>query len=459
MSDIKPDENNEKIENQDNIEQKEQKENEESTIKKVKDFLTGEEKDEKAADTDKEEKEIKAESKAEKEKVKEKERAKKIPGFFEFIFSNWYNPNVGKSKEEIEAELKKENDENTDESEKGKKKSIGTIGKLKALYNDYLKIREKELEKLEIYESIEDSARMSKEFLILLISSCIIASLGLIQDSTAVIIGGMLIAPLMMPILGFSLGVIWGDKRLILRSFSILLVASALVILITSSLAAILPGVYLSLEMNARINPTLYDIFIALASGVIGAYAYVNPKMSSSISGVAIAVALMPPLCTVGISIGLGEFQPALGASLLYLTNLIGIALAGSIVFWRLKIHPITESSDEVKERAKRKILVSVFMLILIAIPLGYFMRETYLLKQNRESVKKIITKGIEDVTILDLEVKRFTKFYKVKAIVFFPVKINKAELLKMKDEIRQIFDKETKIQLMVMENILDTTE
>jgi len=320
------------------------------------------------------------------------QEAEGLPGIFSFFKNNW------EKKEEQE--------------------SAGFFNKIKNLYSDYQVSKETEVEKLNTYETIERAARFSKEFFVLLSGSCLIATIGLLQGSTAVIIGAMIVAPLMMPILGFALGTIWGDRLLIWRSLLTLLIGSVFALLISTSLSFLLPGVEFNDEIKGRINPNLYDIFIALASGFVGAYAYVNPKISSTVSGVAIAVALMPPICVVGIALGQFDLRAAFGSMMLYLTNLVSISLAASLVFWRMKIHPTTASKDEVSERVKRKVLLTIFVLLLIALPLGYFMRETYVAKKQYSNLREILIKNIPNIDILNLEIKKFPERFKIKAII-----------------------------------------
>ncbi|MDH5680360.1 MAG: TIGR00341 family protein, partial [Spirochaetota bacterium] len=294
--------------------------------------------------------------------------------------------------------------------------------------------------------------RFSKEFVVLLYTSCFIATMGLFQDSAAVIIGAMIIAPLMMPILGFSLGTIWGDMGLLIRSILTLLIGTFSVLVISSSLTMLIPGVELNSQINARINPNLYDIIIALASGVVGAYAYVNPRTSSTISGVAISVALMPPLCTIGITLGQWNLQAATGATLLYLTNLVSIALAASLVFWRLRIHPVTESRDQVKVRAKRKLFITAIMLIMISVPLGYFMRETYIIKTKQSQVKELLKASYKNVTILSLAIRKYPAGHEVNAVLVIGGNRDLSVTQSVKTKIKSLFPKEVvKLNLVTL--------
>ncbi|MDH5716561.1 MAG: TIGR00341 family protein [Spirochaetia bacterium] len=328
------------------------------------------------------------------------------------------------------------------------KEDTGFFSKFKNLYSSYQSLKEKEIAKLNVYESISRSAQLSREFLVLLFGSCLIAVFGLFQNSTAVIIGAMLIAPLMMPILGFALGAIWGDKKLIWRSFYTLFSGSLMVLAISSALTYYIPGIELNSEIMARTNPNLFDIFVALASGLVGAYAYVHPNISSSISGVAIAVALMPPLCTAGIGIGLENQKIAIGALLLYMTNLVGISFSASIVFWRLKVHPITESSDQVTERAARKVIITLILLILLAVPLGYFMIETYQLKKKQVIVNNLIKEIIPQSEVEKVEIMKYSDHFMIKAIIMTNKKIDIETSQEIYNKIKSLFTMPVNIKI-----------
>ena len=182
----------------------------------------------------------------------------------------------------------------------------------------YVRRRAKEKQDLDVYQVLSQGARPTAEYYVLIVLSCLIATMGLVQGSVAVIIGAMIIAPLMTPILAFSLGVIWGDLSLMRVAFSSLLKGAVLAVLMSGALAFVVPVSRFSAEIVSRANPSLFDIIVALASGALAAYGYANKKVSSALTGIAIAVALMPPLCTVGIGLGKLDFRIASGAAVLF---------------------------------------------------------------------------------------------------------------------------------------------
>jgi uncharacterized hydrophobic protein (TIGR00271 family) len=172
-------------------------------------------------------------------------------------------------------------------------------------------------------------------FAALMCMSVVIAVLGLIADSTAVVIGAMLVAPLMTPILGLAAAVVMGWPIRALKQGALAAVGAAGAIVLAALASAIIPGSPdpVPAEVLARTQPNLLDLGIALAAGAAGAYSQVRRQASDAITGVAVAVALVPPLAVVGITLELGELQLATGAFFLFLANVAGITMAATITF------------------------------------------------------------------------------------------------------------------------------
>ncbi|WP_062379466.1 DUF389 domain-containing protein [Demequina pelophila] len=184
----------------------------------------------------------------------------------------------------------------------------------------------------------EEPQRLTKlgAWWVMLLLSVAIATFAVLADSTAVVIGAMLVAPLMTPIVGLAGALVNGWGR---RAFqSAVLVASGVVVsvIFAGAVSRWVPATVTyeaNTQIASRINPTTVDMLIALAAGAAGAFATVFHRMASGIAGVAIAVALVPPLAVVGVSLGSRHWADALGALLLFLTNFVAIVLAASIVF------------------------------------------------------------------------------------------------------------------------------
>ena len=188
----------------------------------------------------------------------------------------------------------------------------------------------------ELYETFAD-----RDDFVMIGLSAAISTFGLLQNSAAVIIGAMLVAPLMAAIFGLSLSVVRGDVRLLRRATSALVRGIALSVAVSTLLTLIMPDTALYSEILNRTQPSLLDLGVALASGAAGAYALCRKEVSASLPGVAIAAALVPPLAVVGIGLARWEGSIAGGAMLLFLTNLVAISAAGGLVFIWLGFRPL----------------------------------------------------------------------------------------------------------------------
>jgi uncharacterized hydrophobic protein (TIGR00271 family) len=199
-------------------------------------------------------------------------------------------------------------------------------------------------------------------YFVLIIGSCAIATLGLIANSVAVIIGAMVVAPLMLPIRALAFGALEGDGVLIRRGLLALSGGTAVALMLSAGLGWLLQFGSFGSEILARSRPNLLDLGIAVVAGWISGYAKVQPKISSSLAGTAIAVALMPPLCVVGLGLSKAAFDLSMGAMLLYLTNLLGIMLSCMITFWLVGYTPLAE--------ARRGLILAIACTGAITIPL-----------------------------------------------------------------------------------------
>jgi uncharacterized hydrophobic protein (TIGR00271 family) len=231
-------------------------------------------------------------------------------------------------------------------------------------------------ERKEIIAEITPTVSPSFDFLLLVVLSCTIATMGLIINSPAVIIGAMLLAPLMSPIIGIGLASITGDDRLIRNSISALIRGAGLAILLSFVVTIInrfLPFVAvqeLSSEILARTRPSPIDLLIALAGGLAAAYAMTRPNLSATLPGVAIATALMPPLCVIGIGLALERWDVAGGASLLFVTNTIAIAFASALVFF---LRGFSAETRRLGQRLPRSLILSAVLVAVLLVPLSYY--------------------------------------------------------------------------------------
>jgi uncharacterized hydrophobic protein (TIGR00271 family) len=211
----------------------------------------------------------------------------------------------------------------------------------------------------------DESAKRSA-FWTMLTLSAVIAAAGVLADSTATVIGAMIIAPLSTPIMGIALAVV---KRKRNGSTLVVLAGALLVVLVGVAFAVLLPGprdLLANSQISGRVSPGLLDLTAALATGLAGAVALARRDVAAVLPGVAIAISLVPPLAVVGVCLGEGEGLLALGALLLFLSNLVALVLAGTFVFAVLgyAAHGATGS-----RRSARVTLALLFLAILL--PLG----------------------------------------------------------------------------------------
>lgn len=263
-------------------------------------------------------------------------------------------------------------------------------------------------EKYMTYEAITDNGRLSQQYFILLILSCLIATMGLIENSPAIIIGAMIVSPLMNPIFAFSAGVLWGSVTAIARSIATLALGIFTVLLITALLAWAVPGILVTPEMTARTHPAIYDIIVAICCGLVGAYGFANIRISNALSGVAISVALMPPLSTAGIGIGLNNPEMFRGSILLFFINLIGISLAAVVVFYLVRLKPHLEDSKEaskIRRRVFSQVFLSIIIIVIITVPMVYFMQTRYKQIYTDKIVHDILNSGLTGTEIYSLKI------------------------------------------------------
>lgn len=156
----------------------------------------------------------------------------------------------------------------------------------------------------------------------------------------------MIIAPLMLPIRGLAFGALSGNVNLFRQSVIAVLLGTFLALLISDSIAWLVNLPSFGSEVLSRSKPNLLDLGIAIAAGGISGYAKVNSKISASVAGTAIAVALMPPICVIGLGLAKSDWSLSLGATLLYLTNLLGINLACMLTFLVIGYSPIDRARN-----------------------------------------------------------------------------------------------------------------
>ena len=258
----------------------------------------------------------------------------------------------------------------------------------------------------EVQVQLRNASQPDFDFYLLVILSGVIATLGLLVDSPAIIIGAMLVAPLMSPIIGFGLASITGDDRLLRDSVSALILGALVAIFISAVITLtnrILPFFVLQdlpQEVLSRISPGPIDLGVALAGGIAAAFALAMPDISAALPGVAIATALMPPLCTIGIGLAMGRLDVALGAFVLFLTNAITIAFAASLVFFSLGFRGQIINHTQ---RLPRNLILSAVLTAVLLSSLSFFSYQAFQKATINREIENIITNEVSNMKEAEL--------------------------------------------------------
>lgn len=271
-----------------------------------------------------------------------------------------------------------------------------------------LDIRQEQENEQETIESIKKGVEFKGTNLWVLIFATFIASLGLNTNSTAVIIGAMLISPLMGPIMGFGLGLGIADFDLIKRSFRNFATATLFSVITSSIYFLISPINEAQSELLARTQPTLYDVLIAFFGGLAGIVASSTKSKGNVIPGVAIATALMPPLCTAGFGLATGNLYYFFGAFYLYFINTVFISLATYLVVRVLKYPKKVFLDKEREKKVTRYVGIIVVFTIVPSLFLSYrLVKTTYFNQQALNFINtelafpntQVLSKSITDTS------------------------------------------------------------
>lgn len=256
---------------------------------------------------------------------------------------------------------------------------------------------------LQLRESLLQDSKLTLNYIVLIVSSCLIATFGLLVNSAAVIIGAMIIAPLMMPLRGLSFATLEGDGKLLRNSFLSIAIGTLLGVTCSWFVGLVIGLPEFGSEVLSRTQPTLLDLLIAVMAGGVSGYAKIRPAIGDAIPGTAIAVALMPPLCVVGLSLSQGLWDFSQGAFLLYFTNLIGINLACLLVY---VVSGYAQSNELTRTLSWG---VSLTLIILLALPLGISFWRLIQQAQAHSSVRNMIDSGVlfdrQDIEVVSSDI------------------------------------------------------
>lgn len=267
----------------------------------------------------------------------------------------------------------------------------------------------------EVVDRVHEEARCSAHYIFMTVMSAGIAVLGLLLSSPAVVIGAMLISPLMGPILGLGFGIALFDLAEVRRSLYSLAVGILLAVMFCALIVLMSPLQTVTSEIAARTRPNLFDLFVAVFSGLAGTYAMIRGR-HGAIVGVAIAVAVMPPLATIGFGLATSNWTVAGGAALLFFTNLMAIAVAAAVL---ARLYGFGHQLSPKQTWAQAALVLGVF--VALAVPLGLSLRqiawEAVAARQAHEIVEAQFADGAR-VDQIDID---YREPLRVTAAVFTP--------------------------------------
>ena len=292
-----------------------------------------------------------------------------------------------------------------------------------------------EFEKL--FTVLRENAELSSAFVVMMILSTLIANYGLFADSSPVIIGAMILAPIISPIVSFSMGMVRYDKQMLKTGVITILIGTLVSLFFAAIITILIPMKVHTSVIDARLSPTLLDLGIAIFSGIAAAYAHAKEGIAKSLAGVAIAVALVPPLAVAGIGIGWWDWEVFSGAFLLYLTNLAGIILFSGLTFLILGFAPF--------KRAKLGLIYGLMIILLVAVPLSFSF--------NRIKQEALITSQLEGATIKGVILRnvkvRFRKNLNISLKMVAPEPLEDTKMKNIKQEIEKRIDKKIVLEVI----------
>lgn len=290
----------------------------------------------------------------------------------------------------------------------------------------------------DLFQVLRDNAQTKNSYMVLMAISAFLATLGLFADSSPVIIGAMILAPLMAPLISLSMAVLRLEKNLMISSSKTILAGIGISFVFAVVVTWITPIRIANSEILDRISPNILDLGIAVLSGIAGAYAHAREEVAKTLAGVAIAVALVPPLVVAGIGFGWLDWNIFSGASLLFFTNLSGMVLAGSLTFMALGFSPF--------RLARKGIFVTFIIVIIFSLPLGFSFNT---LLQEHRLIMALDAWETDNVTIRDVKIQNM-KPLKLSIKVVTEYALLDYELNDIKAQIEEKLDQEVALEINI---------
>lgn len=311
-------------------------------------------------------------------------------------------------------------------------------------------------EQIDTYHRLRRAARPNVNFFVLTAASAIIAALGLLLNSPAVIIGAMLVAPLMSPFLSVAMGIVTGDVQTMRNALTSIFQGVLLAVFLSIITTMISPLAEATPEVLARTRPNLLDLMVALASGVAGSYATARKEVGAALPGVAIAAALVPPLCSIGVGVALGSPTVAAGALLLFTTNLVAIVFASAIVFLLLGIRP--PQRPERQRWLRQGLTISLISLAVVSVPLGAVLFQAVRSGQIERQARQIVEAQLVDwgnADLVDFTVEQQRRTITVQGTVYAQEDISQGDISALDTALEQALRRNVDVKLFTIQGYL----
>lgn len=261
-------------------------------------------------------------------------------------------------------------------------------------------------DRVSLVERVQNASQWNFDFVALICLSTAIATLGLMQNSSAVVIGAMLVAPLMTPLIGCGLAVVQGNGFLMRNASKSVLLGFLVALLLAVLMGLVIPHAGLTSEMLGRGKPNALDLAVALISGIAAAYATARPNLLGALPGVAIAAALVPPIATSGVALAHGDYVTSAGAAMLFFTNIVAIVLGAAIALFAVGMQAQHLHTKE-KRWTRHAIMGLTVGAVVLSVPLIYFLYDSLpkpgIDEALRMEIQAIINQR-EGVTLSEIE-------------------------------------------------------
>ncbi|MFX1520505.1 MAG: TIGR00341 family protein [Promethearchaeota archaeon] len=290
----------------------------------------------------------------------------------------------------------------------------------------------------ELYRDVEEGSKLNRNYIIFIVLSAILSSLGLLNNNVVAVIASMVIAPLMGPIIGTSLGTVLSDKKLFKEGLKAEVLGLVLSIAVGFIMGYAYPEADVTTEILLRASPTIFDVGLAIVSGSAAALCFTS-GIATALVGIAIAAALMPPACNVGLGVALQRYDIALGSAILLLTNIFSINITALVIFWLKDVKPTLSLRRKklAKGLARKRGLLVVIAILVLCLPIGATTYNALVQNSVNRTTTKVVEEEIAKISGAEIEeidnvlnLQRRTLFVEVKVDSEIPIGVEVAKII-----------------------------